>query len=88
MRRALTAGAKRRLVLGVLGSLGVVSATAGLAHAAGIWLNTTDSMPRGFWRETARAARRGDVALLCLPDTPDSVAISPPERARAGWSRC
>jgi conjugative transfer signal peptidase TraF len=40
-------------------------------HRAGLWINTTDSMPMGLWRQTAnQAPRAGDVVLLCLPANP------------------
>lgn len=42
-----------------------------LAHANGLWINTTDSLPRGLWIETpSHGIVRGDFALICLPDTP------------------
>lgn len=48
-------------------SVGMVA----FAHATGFWINTTDSMPMGIWRQTAlHRAGRGDVVLLCLPATP------------------
>ena len=69
-KRALTREAKLKLIAGVAGVSAAVFAIVGIAHAEGLWINTTDSMPIGLWLETpAHAARAGDVVLVCLPDT-------------------
>lgn len=70
-KRALTDREKRRLVGGAVGSIiGALAIVSG-CHAAGLWINTTDSMPLGFWRQTSsQTVRPGDVVLLCLPKTP------------------
>jgi conjugative transfer signal peptidase TraF len=70
-KRALTKREKVSLVAGV-GFIIVFSfAAVAVARTKGFWINTTDSMPMGLWRQTApHEARPGDVALLCLPDTP------------------
>jgi conjugative transfer signal peptidase TraF len=70
-RRALTPRAKLRLVLSVAGALGATFCAVAVAQAEGIWINTTDSMPMGLWRATpTHGTQRGDVVLLCLPNTP------------------
>ena len=69
-KRALTRKAKLKLVYAVAGASAAVFLIVGIAHAEGLWINTTDSMPVGLWLETpAHAARAGDVVLVCLPDT-------------------
>ncbi len=70
-KRALTREAKVKLIYAVAGVSAAVFLIVGIAHAEGLWINTTDSMPIGLWLETpAHAARIGDVVLVCLPDTP------------------
>jgi conjugative transfer signal peptidase TraF len=70
-KRALTNREKRRVVGVALGSIVGALAIVSGCHAAGLWINTTDSMPLGLWRQTtSQAAKPGDVVLLCLPETP------------------
>lgn len=70
-RQTLTKQEKVRLVVGVAGFSAAIGIFVGIAHAEGLWINTTDSMPEGFWLEISpHPARSGDVVLLCLPDTP------------------
>ena len=60
-----------RLVVGITGFSAAIGIFVGIAHAEGLWINTTDSMPIGLWLETsAQLVRSGDVVLLCLLDTP------------------
>jgi conjugative transfer signal peptidase TraF len=67
-KRALTRAEKRRVVAGIAGAALAVFGLLAACRSAGIWINTTDSMPLGVWRQTPRlAARPGDVVLLCLP---------------------
>jgi conjugative transfer signal peptidase TraF len=70
-RRALTGREKRRVIAGIVGAaVAVVGFVVG-CHSAGLWINTTDSLPVGLWREVpGQAAEPGDVVLLCLPATP------------------
>jgi conjugative transfer signal peptidase TraF len=70
-KRALSRREKRRVIHGITGAVaGAVAIVAG-CHSAGLWINTTDSMPMGLWRQTAnQAPGAGDVVLLCLPANP------------------
>jgi conjugative transfer signal peptidase TraF len=70
-KRALTRREKLRVIFGIAGAVvGAFAIVAG-CHSAGLWINTTDSMPMGLWRQAPdQAARPGDVVLLCLPKTP------------------
>ena len=72
MTRRATTPREARRILATLGAVTVaIFATMATAHAIGVTINTTNSMPMGIWVATApHQARRGDVALLCLPDTP------------------
>jgi conjugative transfer signal peptidase TraF len=73
-KRALTRREKRRVILGVTGAVAGAFAIVAGCHSAGLWINTTDSMPMGLWRETSsQSARSGDVVLLCLPETPTTM---------------
>ena len=70
-KRALTRQEKHRVLGLALGSIVGPIAAVAACHAAGLWINTTDSMPLGLWRQSAgQAERPGDVVLLCLPETP------------------
>jgi conjugative transfer signal peptidase TraF len=75
-RRTTTRAEKRRLIIAVAAVAGLSAASVTAARTVGLWVNTTDSMPMGFWIETAsggdlpHSPRSGDVVLLCLPDTP------------------
>jgi conjugative transfer signal peptidase TraF len=70
-KRPLTRREKRRLIFGVTGAVAGAFAIVTGCFSAGLWINMTDSMPMGLWRQTAnRAPRPGDVVLLCLPETP------------------
>jgi conjugative transfer signal peptidase TraF len=70
-KRALSRREKRRVILGITGAVAGAFAIVAGCHSAGLWINTTDSMPMGLWRQAAdQAARPGDVVLLCLPPTP------------------
>ena len=70
-KRALTMRERRRVILGITGAVAGGFAIVAGCHSAGLWINTTDSMPMGLWRQAAdQAARPGDVVLLCLPKTP------------------
>ena len=70
-KRALTTREKRRVMFGITGAVAGAFAIVAGCHSAGLWINTTDSMPMGLWRQTAdQAARPGDVVLLCLPANP------------------
>lgn len=54
-------------------SVFALTAAAGwLAHAAGLRVNTTPSMPLGLWRIEIphRALRPGDIVMACPPDAP------------------
>lgn len=55
------------------GAIGALTMAALLiAHAAGLRVNGTASMPLGLWRvlDTKDPLRRGAVVTLCPPDTP------------------
>jgi conjugative transfer signal peptidase TraF len=70
-KRALTMREKRRVMFGITGAVAGAFAIVAGCHSAGLWINTTDSMPMGLWRQAAdQAARPGDVVLLCLPANP------------------
>jgi conjugative transfer signal peptidase TraF len=70
-KRALTRREKRRVILGVAGAVAGACAIVAGCRQAGLWINTTDSLPMGLWRQaTDQAVRPGDVVLLCLPATP------------------
>ncbi len=70
-RRALTKREKISVAAGASFAVAASFVTVVFAQADGLWINTTDSMPMGLWRQTARhEARPGDVVLLCLPNTP------------------
>jgi conjugative transfer signal peptidase TraF len=70
-KRALSRREKRRVILGITSAVAGAFAIVAGCHSAGLWINTTDSMPLGLWRQAAdQAARPGDVVLLCLPETP------------------
>jgi conjugative transfer signal peptidase TraF len=70
-KRALTKREKRRLIFGIAGAAAGAFAIVAGCRSAGLWINTTDSMPMGLWRQTPdQAPRPGDVVLLCLPATP------------------
>lgn len=78
-QRALSRREKIRIVVGVATAAALCVGGVALAHADGFWINTTDSMPVGLWRQSAsHLARRGDVVLLCLPLTPVT---------QIGWAR-
>jgi conjugative transfer signal peptidase TraF len=69
--RALTRREKIRLIAGIGFAVVASFSAVAIAHAGGLWINTTGSMPMGIWQQTEpHAARPGDVVLLCLPDTP------------------
>ena len=69
-KRALTRREKRRVIAGIAGAVVVAFGVVTGCQSAGIWINTTDSMPMGLWRQTPlQAAKPGDVVLLCLPAT-------------------
>jgi len=59
-----------RIVAAIVGVAVVIAGLAG-ANAAGLRVNATPSMPLGLWRMVPdhAALRRGDVAVVCLPDT-------------------
>jgi conjugative transfer signal peptidase TraF len=70
-KRALTGREKRRVVAAIAGAALAAFGLLAVCRSAGLWINTTDSMPMGLWRGTQRqAARPGDVVLICLPATP------------------
>jgi conjugative transfer signal peptidase TraF len=70
-KRALSRREKRRVILGITSAVAGAFAIVAGCHSAGLWINTTDSMPLGLWRQAAdQAARPGDVVLLCLPAIP------------------
>lgn len=70
-KRALTRREKRRVIVGITSAVAGAFAIVAGCHSAGFWINTTDSMPMGLWRQAPHlAARPGDVVLLCLPATP------------------
>ena len=70
-KRALTRREKRRVIFGITGAVAGAFAIVAGCHSAGLWINTTDSMPMGLWRQTAiQPPRAGDVVLLCLPANP------------------
>lgn len=47
-----------------------VLAAAGLVAAVGVRVNTTPSIPTGFYLTTDEVAKKGDFVLFCPPDTP------------------
>lgn len=59
---------RSRLLCSVLAA---VLGTLATAHAAGLRVNATASMPLGLWRLVARPAllQRGQIVTVCLPDT-------------------
>ena len=62
----------RRRAFAVCGAAGaLVMAALASADAAGLRFNLTPSMPRGLWRVVVRDTplRRGEVVVLCPPDT-------------------
>ena len=70
-KRELTRREKRRVFFGATGAVAAVVAIVAGSHSAEFWINTTDSMPMGLWRQTAnQAPMAGDVVLLCLPANP------------------
>lgn len=70
-RRASTRGEKVRVLAGTGAAVALSVSAIAFARAAGFWINTTDSMPMGLWRQAPpHTVRRGDVVLLCLPATP------------------
>lgn len=54
--------ARSALILGV-----ALLALAGLAYAAGVRLNLSDSIPRGLYRRVNAPVVRGSLVLACLP---------------------
>ena len=51
-------------------AMGVSIVAAGALFSAGFVVNRTSSMPTGIWRVDHRAPGRGDVALVCPPESP------------------
>ena len=52
-KRALTTQEKRCVIFGITGAVAGAFALVAGCHSAGLWINTTDSMPMGLWRQTA-----------------------------------
>jgi hypothetical protein len=50
-KRALSRREKRRVILGITGAVAGAFAIVAGCHSAGLWINTTDSMPMGLWRQ-------------------------------------
>lgn len=59
----------KRIRTGFCLALILVGAGAAVAQHF-IVVNTTPSVPKGFYRKLARPAVRGDLVLICPPDTP------------------
>lgn len=47
----------------------VIAILAGIAHAAGIRINTTHSYPPGLYIKTSMPIERGTLVIFCPPDT-------------------
>lgn len=71
------------MVAGVLS--GALLTGGGLA-AAGLRLNDSESMPYGFWWETAfnGVAHRGDIVVVCLPENPVVLLYAGPGSCPSG----
>lgn len=61
----------RRVVVTVWGASALIAASALVAHAAGLRVNATASMPLGLWRleTTPRSLRVGEIVVFCPPDS-------------------
>jgi conjugative transfer signal peptidase TraF len=49
-------------------ALGLVGGLVPAAHALGLRINWTSSMPLGLYRETPARLDRGELVLICLPE--------------------
>jgi conjugative transfer signal peptidase TraF len=68
----MTAKAARTFALRAWLGIGLFAALVFCAHAAGVRINESSSLPIGLWRVSAagRALRKADIVSFCPPDTP------------------
>ncbi len=61
----------RRVVVTVWGASALIAASALVAHAAGLRVNATPSMPLGLWRlgPVPGSLRAGEIVVVCPPDS-------------------
>ncbi len=77
---------ERRFVLAALFLFGILCLSCALMHGFDLYINTSDSLPKGLYKVTrGQSIQKGDLVLSCLKDEDSRMAF---ERGYIGVGTC